>query len=165
MRRCGSGTPLLVGARLDPVGRLQAGGVGQPADGEVREPLGDVRLDLHEGALEPGQGDRAGAAQAHPDTPRTWRSAAGPRCRAQDPDHVDAHRRRPQVVIGQPGGGEPSQPRGLAPGHGLDRLAERGGAARLDLAHDEAVAVEGDQVDLAVLAPPVAVEDLPCPGR
>ena len=115
MRRCGSGTPLLVAARLDPVGRLRAGGVGQPADGEVRQPLGDVRLDVDEGAVEPAQGDRPGAPQAHHDpTPTRAGATAGAAVRAQDPDDVDAHRpRAPQVVLGQPGGGEPSQARGL----------------------------------------------------
>ena len=68
--------------------------------------------------------------------------------------------RSPPAVPGEVGRREPPQPHGLGEGDGLDRLAEPRRPAGLDLADDEAVAVAGDDVDLAVLAAPVAVEHL-----
>ena len=63
----------------DAVGRLRARGIRHPPDREVRQPLGDVRLDVDDGAVEPGQRHRPGAPEplGHDPTPTTWRSTAG----------------------------------------------------------------------------------------
>ena len=84
---------------------------------------------------------------------------AGPRRAASTP--MTSIRTDPDrgVVGVQPGGSQPAQPDELGPGHRLDRHAEARAAPRLHLADDEAVAVEGDDVDLAGVAPPVAGED------
>ena len=63
------------------------------------------------------------------------------------------------VVRGQPPLGEHAQPALLGRGHRLDRVAVADAAARLDLAEDEGVALAGDDVELALAAAPVAVED------
>ena len=88
---------------------------------------------------------RAGAAAGGPD---------GRGCRRRR-----SARPRAGVVRPHPGRGEPAQPHRLGERHGLDRLAEARGPARLDLADDDPVAVAGDDVDLTVLAAPVALED------
>ena len=67
------------GGRADPVGRLRAGGVGQPTDGEVRQPRRDVGLDVDERPVEAAQGDRQGAPEPerHDPSPTTCRTTAG----------------------------------------------------------------------------------------
>ena len=98
----------------------------------------------------------------HDPTPTTCRSDRGPPGPAQDADDVDAHlrHRRPAGVAREVGRRQPPQPHRLGEGHRLDRLAEPRRPTGLDLADDEAVAVARDDVDLAVLAAPVAVEHL-----
>ena len=81
--------------------------------------------------------------------------------RPQDRDDVDAQGEtaREFVVVVAPESGQSSQAALLGPRHGLERCAVGLARAGLDLADDELAAVDGDDVDLAPHAAPVAVED------
>src|SRR5690606_1773473 len=81
---------------------------------------------------------------------------------AQHRDDVDAHLGGPGAVLAQPAPGQPPQPLELDGAHGLGRVAEPGTAAGLDLDERDGAGprVAGDDVDLALAAAPVAVEDL-----
>ena len=63
------------------------------------------------------------------------------------------------LVRGQPALGEGAQPALLDRGHRLDGMAEADAAAGLDLAKHERVALAGHDIELALAAAPVAVED------
>jgi hypothetical protein len=95
--------------------------------------------------------------------------AAGTPLRPQHADDVDADSSdaldglADRPTLREPCSGEPPEPRELAVVHRLDRLAEAGAAPGLDLADDQTAAVAGHDVDLAEVAPPVAVEDLEAP--
>src|SRR5438128_79829 len=75
-----------------------------------------------------------------------------------DADDVDPDAAPVDVVRPQPRGREPPQPGSLAPGDGFDGRAEAHAAPGLDLAEHQPLTVLGDQVQLAVLTAPVAVE-------
>ena len=149
--------------RLDPVGRLLARRIGQAADHELRQPLHEVRLDVDQGTVEPDQGHRPGAPQLHVATATRCstlrRAGPGPQHADHVHPHVD-HVAHLSGVLGQPARRQPPQPRRLAPGHRLDRVTEALPPAGLDLAHHEAVAVQGDDVHLTLGAPPVALQHL-----
>ena len=77
----------------------------------------------------------------------------------EDADDVDAHGPAGAPGRREVGGGQLAQLALLARVDRLDGEAEPGAAARLDLDDDDCVAVEGDDVDLADPAAPVAVDD------
>jgi hypothetical protein len=79
--------------------------------------------------------------------------------RHDDADGVDADGADPRMRPA-PGLREPSQPRELLRGDGLERMAEGDAGARLDLDEDGLALLTGDQVDLALRTPPVALDDL-----
>ena len=155
--------------RLDPVGGLGAGAVGAAAHAEQRQPGGDVHLDVDEEADDPPQPHRSRTAEGHETAPTTCSIRQGPRRGPQDADdvHPDAgdagERCSGRPAVGEPGGREPSEPSELAVVDRLDGLAEGRAPPGLDLTDDQAAAVSGDDVDLAEVAAPVAVEDLEAP--
>jgi hypothetical protein len=65
----------------------------------------------------------------------------------------------PGPVLAQPSAREPAKPLLLADTDGLGRLAEVAGPARLDFAEDDEGTARHDEVDLALAAAPVAVDD------
>ena len=117
---------------LDPVGRLGAGRVGQPAEHERRQPAGQVRLDLdHRARPAPPGSPSACAPKVTPPTPCEVPHHGRPSTGRRMPIDVDPDPAGVLVVGLQPGRREPPQPRGLAPVHRLDRVAEplgRGGS-------------------------------------
>ena len=85
-------------------------------------------------------------------------SGPAPRRRDEHADHVEAQVRRRAVVRGQPALAEPAHPGRFAAVTASAGCAEARAAAGLHLAEDQRVAVRGDDVELALGAPPVAVE-------
>ena len=127
-RRLGTDTPEFAAAALIRSGRLLARRVGQAADHELRQPLHQVRLDVDQGTLQPGQRHRPGAPQLHVATATRCSSLRRARPGPQHPDHVHPHVDHVAHlpgVLGQPARRQPPQPRRLAPGHRLDRVTER----------------------------------------
>src|SRR5664279_2332443 len=61
-------------------------------------------------------------------------------------------------LIGEPATGKPTQPGGFGRCDRVEWRAETDAATRLDLAHHQHGAFDGDDVDLAVAAPPVALQ-------
>src|SRR6188474_2276146 len=71
------------------------------------------------------------------------------------------------AVFGHPGGGEAPHPQLLAPvdaEHGPLGPVGRAGPPCLDLDEDQGGAVQGDDVELAVAGPGIALDDLPAGG-
>ena len=60
--------PVIEQCRAYALARLAHGGVGEPHEGEAGQALARVGLDVHEMALQAGEGHGQGARQAH-DTP------------------------------------------------------------------------------------------------
>ena len=141
-----------------PVDRLAHHRVGQADEHHLRHPGGHVDLDLDHGAVHAGQAHRPGAGERHGNAARRWVTSAGPRRAHEHADDVEPQLRGVLVVRGQPALGQHAQPALLGRGHRLDRMAVADPAAGLDLAEDERVAVAGDDVELALAAAPVAVE-------
>src|SRR5690606_24930024 len=76
-------------------------------------------------------------------------------------EDVHPHARAAGAPRGGPPPGQAPQAGGLLRGDRFEGVAEPGRPAGLHLADDVPAAVVGDDVDLAVVAPPVALDDRP----
>ena len=155
----GVGPPeLAVGDRRPaPVARLVDRRVGPAHQRRADQPVGQVDLDVDhvpDGALQ-----RHGVRRRdHQPTPRTCSTSAAPRSASSTPTRSIRIPSWRTSCSSTHRSGEPPQPFGLGGGDRLQRMAVGRGGARLHLAEDEHVPVAQDQVDLAVVAPPVAVD-------
>ena len=135
-------------------------GVG-PADQRGADLAGrDVGLDVDEVAERAVERDRVGGRERHQASPRTWSTIGRPAARPEHGDQVDPHARSGRTPwSSRPAPRQPVQPVELGVGRppraGCRTRSLRAG---LDLADDQHVAVAQHQVDLALGAPPVAVE-------
>ena len=144
--------------RADTVTRLPQCRVGQADQVHTRQTRGDVRLDLHDLAVEPADGHRKRSTQRHQPTPRRWVISGADRRADPHADDVDAHLRPAAVLPGQPQPGQPPQPAHLLRRDSLRDAAElvAGAGLHLNEHHDARRVVGRDHVELAVSAPPVA---------
>ena len=71
-------------------------------------------------------------------------------------DHIHAAQRHPQFPVPAPGTAQAVQPSQLFRTHRLEGVAVVQGAAGFYLCDDQGIAVQGNDVDLALRAPPIA---------
>ena len=165
-RREQDGDPTCVGPAQVAVDHGRTTTVASLGDGRVRAPdqrgpgksVGEVDLDVDHVADRPLQGDGVGGRDHQP-TPRTCSTSAAPRSASSTPTRSirmpPARARRARGASARPAG---AAARGLPRRDRLERVTERRRAARLHLAEDQHVTVAEHQVDLAEVAPPVAVD-------
>ena len=118
----------------------------------------DVGLDLDEVADSALERHRVAGGERHQASPSTWSTMRGAASGSEHGDQVDADVIGPDGVLLGPPPRQPVQP--LQPGV-VDRLVRRAAgvtAPGLDLAGHQHVAVAQHQVELALGAAPVAVE-------
>ena len=155
--------------RLDPVGGLRAGAVGAAADAEQRQPGGDVDLDVDEEADDPPQPHRSRTAEGHETAPTTCSIRQGPRRGRRTPTTSTRMPATPvsAAPVARRSASQAAESR-------RSRASLRWSTASmgwpkvvlrrvLTSTDDQAAAVSGDDVDLAEVAAPVAVEDVEAP--
>ena len=139
------------------VDRLAHDGVGQADQDHLPDPGAmstSTSTIAPETPARPTDQVRASVTERRPQM-RDERRAVGP---DQHADDVEPQLRGVLVVRGEPPLGEGAQLPLLGPGDRLDGVSEARAPPGLHLAEDERVAVAGDDVELALPAPPVAVE-------